>query len=67
MDGFYVSTKVSFPICSVFTMWVNVGIGTSDPHGLILCVSSGLFLVLLYIHIAGMETFVPHGWILHVS
>ena len=41
--------------------------GTFDLHGLILCVSEGLFSVLLCIHIVGMKTFVLHGQILCVS
>ena len=45
----------------------SLGIETFDLDELILCVFEDLLSELLYIHIACMETFVPHGWILHVS
>ena len=39
-------------------MWIhNVGMGSFDLHGLILCVSEGVLSQLLCIHIVGMETF----------
>ena len=40
---------------------------TFDFHGLILCVSEGLFLKLLCVHNEDMETFDLHGLILCVS
>ena len=49
-------------------MWIhNVGMGTFVLHGLILCVSAGVFFELLCIHIVDMGTFDLHGLILCVS
>ena len=45
----------------------NGGMGTSDLHGLILCVSEGLLSELLCGHNVGMETYDLHGLILCVS
>ena len=45
----------------------NVGIGTFDLHGQILCVSGGVLSVLLCNHNVCKKTFGPHELILCVS
>ena len=42
----------------------NVGMGTFDPHGLILYASEDLIFLLLCIHNVGMGSFDLHGLIL---
>ena len=64
MNRFYVSIKISFLCCFVFTLWA---LETFVPHGLTLCVSEGLLSVLLCIHNVGKETSGLHGLILCVS